>query len=624
MNSAKLFFAICIILIFLTAASARAEVLSFSKIQVPAVTSEGKGVLTDLEIELVPGKGRLLLNTEPFAGIQTQNSERVAASIAQNFTGANLSDTDIVITFRAQAYIVDGPSAGAAMAVLMIATMQNKTLRNDTSLTGTIQPDGTIGPVGSIFEKAEAAAKEGYRIFLIPKGQELQAYTVEKEETPSPGFTTVRSITQYRNVTRYAAEQWNMKVIQVSRISEIYDIMIGLRNITINVPLLQANEKLENATMPDDLVSFSNIAKEMINNASSELAAARATLAKSQLSTQAAAAVEDILLQADGEYGRAKVAIGSNYLYGAANHAFRSEVFSKSGRDIAKYSALATADEKLNFIKKRQAEASDLLEKTKAKMSDINYYSNDTTAYEWAAASQNRLAQAELQNSMLLQTENVFYALALIEGWSDIASGLYGIAKEKSGNAVFHSAAFKNESLAVMQKLDLVLFAYTAEPPRGVPWLNNVTQWEYSKGWYLAAYIDGNIALSRIESQRALRIRDFSSYISYIENAISKVDEKKSSWAKLYKDQASLMMYYAKSEGDIGILDGAIVFAGEAKLFADLNDKVSSLPSEKKPLSLASLLLSIIFIAAALAIALIVIYSTRVRGSDIRPTKRRL
>ena len=37
--------------------------------------------------------------------------------------------------------------------------------------TGTINPDGSIGPVSGITYKIEAAAKDGMKTFLIPIGQ---------------------------------------------------------------------------------------------------------------------------------------------------------------------------------------------------------------------------------------------------------------------------------------------------------------------------------------------------------------------------------------------------------------------------------------------------------------------
>lgn len=65
----------------------------------------------------------------------------------------------------------DGPSAGAAMAVGFIAVFKGDTIQRGIALTGTIEADGRIGPVGAIPDKVRAAAREGCRTILIPQGQ---------------------------------------------------------------------------------------------------------------------------------------------------------------------------------------------------------------------------------------------------------------------------------------------------------------------------------------------------------------------------------------------------------------------------------------------------------------------
>jgi hypothetical protein len=65
----------------------------------------------------------------------------------------------------------DGPSAGAAMAVGFIALFKGDHIQRGIALTGTIEPGGQIGPVGSIPDKIRAAVREGYRTVLVPSGQ---------------------------------------------------------------------------------------------------------------------------------------------------------------------------------------------------------------------------------------------------------------------------------------------------------------------------------------------------------------------------------------------------------------------------------------------------------------------
>ncbi len=66
---------------------------------------------------------------------------------------------------------MDGASAGAAMAVGFIALMNGDPIRRGVAMTGTLKPDGSIGPVGGIPGKVRAAAREGYHTVLIPYGQ---------------------------------------------------------------------------------------------------------------------------------------------------------------------------------------------------------------------------------------------------------------------------------------------------------------------------------------------------------------------------------------------------------------------------------------------------------------------
>jgi PDZ domain-containing protein len=65
----------------------------------------------------------------------------------------------------------DGPSAGAAMAVGFLALLNGDPIQRGVALTGTIESNGRIGPVGAIPDKVRAAAREGYRTILIPQGQ---------------------------------------------------------------------------------------------------------------------------------------------------------------------------------------------------------------------------------------------------------------------------------------------------------------------------------------------------------------------------------------------------------------------------------------------------------------------
>lgn len=66
---------------------------------------------------------------------------------------------------------IDGPSAGTLMTVATLATILGHPVKSDVTMTGTINPDGTVGPVGGIPQKIDGAAKAGKKTILIPAGQ---------------------------------------------------------------------------------------------------------------------------------------------------------------------------------------------------------------------------------------------------------------------------------------------------------------------------------------------------------------------------------------------------------------------------------------------------------------------
>ena len=97
---------------------------------------------------------------------------RSAVAVATLLTGAPLAgrEFDFNVTGRA-----DGVSAGALMTVAVIALIRGDVLENDVTMTGTIDPDGTIGPVGGIADEIAGASAAHKSRMLIPAGQQQVA-----------------------------------------------------------------------------------------------------------------------------------------------------------------------------------------------------------------------------------------------------------------------------------------------------------------------------------------------------------------------------------------------------------------------------------------------------------------
>jgi len=80
---------------------------------------------------------------------------------------------------------------GRAIAIATMAAINGHALNETVYITGTINHDGSIGMVGGIIEKAEAAVSRGGTIFLIPKGQNVLTVYERVEHSPFPGVTII-------------------------------------------------------------------------------------------------------------------------------------------------------------------------------------------------------------------------------------------------------------------------------------------------------------------------------------------------------------------------------------------------------------------------------------------------
>jgi len=145
-------------------------------LKVPAVarTDTGyAGVMSRLIVTVAaPGSGVVYVSADPLTELDMQAAARMAALVATALTGFDYYSLDYFIRIESNTSIVGGPSASGAMAVAIMAALRGTEVRKDFSMTGMIDPDATLGPVGGIPEKLVAAAESGVKIFVIPAGQE--------------------------------------------------------------------------------------------------------------------------------------------------------------------------------------------------------------------------------------------------------------------------------------------------------------------------------------------------------------------------------------------------------------------------------------------------------------------
>ena len=195
-------------------------------VHIVAVSSAGGGVLGNLTVTIrYPGEGRVFISTSPASMVDTQGSARIAAFAASLQAGVDMLQYDFYYEVRSDSIIIGGPSAGAAMALATLYLLENSTCPGDVVITGMIQPDTSIGPVGGLKEKLEAAAEGGARLFIVPAGQEVYTYYVTRYERIGPFVRVVREPVQV-NLTEYG-EQLGVRVETAATLAEAYALSRG-------------------------------------------------------------------------------------------------------------------------------------------------------------------------------------------------------------------------------------------------------------------------------------------------------------------------------------------------------------------------------------------------------------
>jgi len=192
------------------------------EIYAPAVTANNKGVLTKFKVQAIPGTGRVLVNIKNILyWIDTQESIQKAIKVAQDFTKINTSNIDLIYDIEAEPGTVGGPSGGAALTLATIAALKNVTLRKDATITGTIELDGSIGPVGGIKEKTNAAKEGKLKYILVPVGEGEVVNYIPVERCEKIGLVKF-CIVEYQKETKPLNES-GIEVIEVSNIKEAWE-----------------------------------------------------------------------------------------------------------------------------------------------------------------------------------------------------------------------------------------------------------------------------------------------------------------------------------------------------------------------------------------------------------------
>jgi hypothetical protein len=172
-------------------------VVNYIVIQFERTTSADGPVVQFNEINL--GGGSLV-------GEEWKEGVRRAVRAVARAVDDDGRDWLITIKNRSMTALTDGMSAGAAVAVGIMAAYKGDAIGADVALSGQITPDGRLEVVGGLPVKVEAAAGAHYRAIVVPRDQVF---------------------TSDWGLTKETADRRRVRLIQAGTLEEAYQVMTG-------------------------------------------------------------------------------------------------------------------------------------------------------------------------------------------------------------------------------------------------------------------------------------------------------------------------------------------------------------------------------------------------------------
>ena len=534
--------------------------LNNGEISIYAVTTEGKGLVATLHLQIDPGTGKIWSAVTPLVGTTTQNAERTAIKVAKNyFSGTD--NYDYKFSINSTASIVEGPSAGAAMTLLAVTMLKDKAIPKGISMTGTINEDGSVGPVGGVFEKAKEASSTGVKLFMIPKGEAVQTVRLEGG---------VKSV----NILDYAPKNWGLKVVEVQTIDDaLVYAFSDIKKIDVNTSAVQAIPEFipEKIPIPQHLGTFKVLTSNYINKINQLNGEARNALSSSLLEDPE---VTNLLLEAlnnsEQTLQHAEVLNEQNYLYSAANFAFLAGVNSIIVKEVSNNPALlrpssSAFDLKILGLKKEMGTFEKQLNGNVPRKG-VEWYASAQQRFTYAKNSVDRLVSEQtivVNGSQEGETALAFQRLqdyAFAVAWLDVSKDFYNLSRETDGY-VPESGQFGSSMDSIIEGAEKDVNALGDSPAvEDIQRRIDAAKTEKKNSWFEASYFDAVSAKALAKAELDVQDKGYQELKQTLENKISGLEAKmnsneqeiKVSWAVLYLDHAKYFLasanYYDKSD----------------------------------------------------------------------------
>ncbi len=448
-------------------------------IRAPAVkkTDTGyEGAVLSITVSTKPGNGHIYVDTWPLTELDTQASARLAVEVAGRVTGKDVNNYDFYYVVRSDSPVIGGPSAGGVITIATIASLEGWKIKDDVMMTGMINPDSTIGPVGGIVEKLDASAELGITKFLVPWGETVvTTQTTTKEERN--GVVQIVQKSKKVNVVEYAKKQYDIEVIEVKDINDALLHFVGKNfsekevkgEITISTSFL--SERANNA-LEKNITYHDTIAQELssLNVSNYEKNYLQEYLNRTQ----------ELIETAKQEMNNAKY-------YTALSTLLNAEIYTGI---VDEYIHIDSVDTRLQNLTKKLEEIDT---KLKEKRTDIK----GIASLEFLSAAEKRLKEAYdyLERAKNykenLDIENTAYSIAYADKRADTAILWLDMAVKHSGGKEISLDQLKEDAWKRIEEAKLVyVYVSSMMGESSLPEASNslnAAQNEYDTGRYTSA-----------------------------------------------------------------------------------------------------------------------------------------
>ena len=443
-----------------------------------------EGTILTAQVVVTNGTGHVYVDTNPYTQVDLQGSARIAAMVASDVLGVDEKLYDFYYAIDVGSPIVGGPSAGGALTVATIAAMNNWKIKPGVVMTGMIDPDETIGPVGGIPFKLEAAGTKNTTLFLVPQGQLVVNIT-------NVTIVKVGHIVMSNNTeeTVDLVELGKKLNIDVKEVSTIQDAVLEFTGHDIRKP------SLNNTVFTSNYLSLLEPLAKRLQNESKDRYNDTASIINNSM-------VDNSLIEnAKNSQNRADDLLNNEKYYAATSLYFDSMINILAAQWVYEYDRSSDQAQYLTNLTK------DVEEQIQKSESDLDKFkSNGTSDVEVIGAAESRIMSA---NSTLESAKNLGNAsniiLALAFAHERARTAQWWLTLAVHSGKIIPEGVLKDRSgwyLGQAQSISTYVQALLAESGGEHITIGDMTliQKEIDRGYYSGAIFDSLQAISRLST----------------------------------------------------------------------------------------------------------------------------